>query len=99
MVRFTGRAKEKLTIPTKLIPTGIKAWVIADQGYFSHWFWYAKGDRPQGIGPIPKPLEINKIAAVILALLNTLPKGPLGTYNIILDNLFTSIKLLIYFLQ
>ena len=54
MCRFTGRTKAKLTIKNKPIPTGIKAWVIADKGYFLHWFWHAKGDDPQGIGPIPK---------------------------------------------
>ena len=34
--RFTGRAKEKITIPIKLIPTRFKDWVIADKGYFLH---------------------------------------------------------------
>ena len=33
---------------------------------------------------------------MIPALLNTLPQGPPGTYNITLDNLFISIKLLVY---
>ena len=96
MSRFTGRAKEKISIPTKPIPTGFKGWVIADQGYFLHWFWHAKGDGPQGIGKIPKPLGKNKTAAVISALLNTLPKGPPGTYSVTIDNLFTSTKLLTY---
>ena len=36
--QFIGRVKEKITIPTKLIPTGFKGWVIADKGYFLHWF-------------------------------------------------------------
>ena len=73
MVRFTGRAKKKLTVPTKPIPTGIKAWIIADKGYFLHWFWHAKGDGPQEINQIPKTLGRNKIVAVISALLNILP--------------------------
>ena len=34
---FTGRSKEKITIPSKPIPTEIKGWVIADEGYFMHW--------------------------------------------------------------
>ena len=72
MSRFIGRAKEKIIIPTKPILTGIKAWVLSDNSYFMHWIWYAKGDGPQGI-KVPKPLGKNKIAAVILALLNTLP--------------------------
>ena len=93
MSRFTGRAKEKLTIVSKPIPTGIKGWVIADDGFFCSWVWHAKGDGPQGIGTIPKPLGRNKTAAVVWYLLNTLPKGPRGTYGVTLDNLFTSTKL------
>ena len=46
MCQFTGRAKEKLTIANKLIPTGIKAWIIADKDFFYHWFWHAKGNGP-----------------------------------------------------
>ena len=46
MCRFTGRAKEKLTIANKPIPTGIKAWIIIDKGFFYYWFWYAKGNGP-----------------------------------------------------
>ena len=99
MVRFTGRAKEKLTIPTKPIPTGIKAWIIADKGYFLHWFWHAKGSGPQGMGRIPRPLGRNKTAAVVPALLKTLPQGPPGTYGVTLDNLFTSTRLLAYLSQ
>ena len=94
MCRFTGRTKAKLTIPTKPIPTGIKAWVIADKGYFLHWFWHAKGEGPQGIGPIPKSLGRNKTAAVVPALLKTLPQD--FSYGVTLDNLFTSTKLLTY---
>ena len=95
MSRFTGRIKEKITIPTKPIPTGIKAWVLSDNGYFMHWIWHVKGDGPQGI-KVPKSLGKNKIAAVVPALLNTLPQGPPGTYSVTLDNLFTSTKLLVY---
>ena len=96
MSRFTGRSKEKITIPSKPIPTGIKGWVIADEGYFMYWIWHAKGDGPQGIGKVPKPLGKNKTAAVVVYLLKTLPKGPPGTYSVTLDNLFTSTKLLVY---
>ena len=92
MCRFTGRAKEKLTIKNKPIPNGIKAWVIADRGYFLHWFWHAKGDGRQGIGRVPRPLGKNKTAAVVPALLNTLPQG--SSYDVTLDNLLTSTKLL-----
>ena len=95
MCRFTGRSKAKLTIPTKPIPIGIKAWVIRDKGYFLHWFWHAKGNGPQGIGRIPKALGRNKTAAVIPTLLKTLPQQNYP-YGVTLDNLFTSTKLLTY---
>ena len=94
--RITERAKEKITIPTKPIPTEIKAWVFSNNGYFVHWFWHAKGDGPQGISKVPKPLGRNKTAAVVSALLNTLLQAPPGTYSVTLDNLFTSTKLLMY---
>ena len=96
---FTGRSKEKLTIISKPIFIGIKGWVLADQGYFCHWYWHAKGDGLQGIGRVPKPLGKNKTVAVVPALLNTLPKDPCDTYDVILDNLFIFIKLLIYLSQ
>ena len=46
MSQFTGYAKEKITIPTKLIPTGFKGWVITDKEYFLYWFWHTKDDGP-----------------------------------------------------
>ena len=44
MSRFTGRAKEIITIPLEPIPTVFKAWILADDGYFLSWSWHAKGD-------------------------------------------------------
>ena len=99
MARFIECAKEKITIPTKPIPTGFKGWIISDNGYFIHWFWHVKGDGPQGISRVPKPLGRNKIAAVVLVLLKTLrPKDPIRGYSVTLDNLFIFTKLLVYFL-
>ena len=98
MSQFIGHIKKKITIPTKPILTGIKVWILADNGYFVHWFWHTKGDGPQGINKVPKSLGKNKIATVVLALLKTLPQAPPGTYNITLDNLFISIKFLVYLL-
>ena len=92
MCRFTGRAKEIVKIANKPIPTGIKTWIIAEKGYFLHWFWHAKSKDPQGIGPVPKELGANKTAATVVALLKTLPHRP---YTVTLDNLFTSRKLLL----
>ena len=96
MSRFTGRAKEIITIPSKPIPTGFKVWILADNRYFLSWSWHAKGDSPQGIGKIPKPLGRNKTAAVVAYLLSTLPEAPPDTYSVTLDNLFVSTKLVSY---
>ena len=72
MSQFIKYIKEKITISTKLILTGIKAWILADNSYFVHWFWYTKGDGPQGISKVPKYLGRNKIVVVISAFLKTL---------------------------
>ena len=97
MSHFTEHTKKKLTISTKPIPTGIKGWVIADKNFFLYSFWHARETSPQEISYILRPLGRNKIIAVILALLNTFSQGCSGTYSVILDNLFTSTKLLAYF--
>ena len=97
MVRYTGRAKEIVTIPSKPIPTGIKGWAIADEGYFIHLFWHAKTKGPQGLPK--KPQELNPTAAVVPALLNTLPKqscGEKAPYGVTINNLFTSTILVEY---
>ena len=99
MVRFTGRMKEIVIIPSKPIPTGIKGWAIADEGFILKWYWHAKGKGPQGVPK--KPAELNPTAAVVPALLDTLPKPPQSNntnapYGVTLDNLFTSTKLVEY---
>ena len=99
MARFIKCAKEKITIPIKLIPTRFKDWIISDNSYFIHWFWHAKGDGPQEINKVPKPLGRNKIIVVILTLLKTFrPKDPIRGYSVTLNNLFIFTKLLIYLL-
>ena len=61
-----------------------------------HWFWHTKGDGPQGINKVSKPLGKNKIVVVILVFLNTLPQAPPGIYSVTLDNLFIFIKFWVY---
>ena len=96
IVRFTGRAKEIMIILSKPILTGIKGWAITDEGFVLKWYWHVKGKGPQGV---PKKLaKLNLTAAVMPALLNTLPKPPQSNntnapYGVILDNLFISTKL------
>ena len=43
---FTGRAKEKVKIPSKPIPEGFKRWTLAEEGYFISWAWHVKGSGP-----------------------------------------------------
>ena len=99
MARFTEHAKKKIIIPTKLILTGFKDWIISDNSYFIHWFWHIKEDSPREISRVPKPFKKNKIVVIISVLLKTLrPKDPIEGYSITLNNLFIFTKLLIYFL-
>ena len=101
MIRFTGRSKATVTIPTKPTPTGFKVWVVAQRGYFLQWIWH---DPMTRFGPVAGPPTrkrkrdpddapyLNPTQSVVIALTNMLPKQ---TYHVYLDNLFTSIDLLI----
>ncbi|KAK0367484.1 hypothetical protein CLIM01_15159, partial [Colletotrichum limetticola] len=99
MVRFTGRAVETTTIPTKPIPTGFKVWVLAQAGYSLRWLWHVHGDGPYGLVAQARPAagdeEARRTALtptqrVVTSLLSLLP---LATYHVFLDNLFASVKL------
>jgi hypothetical protein len=94
MILFTSLSKTTLRIPSKPIPKGYKAWAIASKGYVLGWFWHAKKKGPVRIPLVPAELGNNKIAAVVLFLLELLPKVPDSLYVVYLDNLFTSTKLL-----
>jgi hypothetical protein len=104
MQRFTGRAFETTTVPSKPIPTGYKVWVVAQLGYFLQWTWHSKGAQgPEGVrAPValggPKTnrgagLSGNRTQAVVPHLLCRLPPA---NYIVLLDNLFVSNKLMMY---
>lgn len=101
MERFTGRSKEKTTIPNKPTPTGLKIWVAAQMGFFLVWAWHRPGKKNGPIGVLtPKELGGNKngkggnqTQAVVPHLLKKLPPAP---YHVFLDNLFTSTPLFEY---
>ncbi|PQE33719.1 transposase IS4 domain-containing protein [Rutstroemia sp. NJR-2017a WRK4] len=101
MIGFTGRAKEKLTIPNKPTPVGVKAWVIADRGFFCSWIWHKPGIgngpvgiyTPTALGGGKNGKGGNKTAAVVPHLLQSLPKAQ---YHVYVDNLFTGNKLFEY---
>lgn len=89
MTRFTGRSSDIVTIPCKPIATGYKIWVLAQLGYCLSWMFHQKQKGPVNIKKVPKGL--NKTNAVVLYLLNQMPKQP---YCVWLDNLFTSHNLM-----
>ena len=87
MSQFIKRAKETIIIAEKSIPIGFKIWIIAEGGYFLHWFLYTNFKGPQGIGYISKELGANKIVVIVIILLKALPQAH-SLFIIIIDNLF-----------
>ncbi|POR30845.1 Uncharacterized protein TPAR_08914, partial [Tolypocladium paradoxum] len=95
MVGFTGRAREKVTIPRKPTPTGFKVWAVAQAGYFLGWLWH---DPFEPLGPAAKrprkrprteegTIYLNPTQSVVIALIKQLPEQ---TYHVFMDNLFSS---------
>ncbi|KAI8680763.1 hypothetical protein NCS56_00482300 [Fusarium sp. Ph1] len=50
MVRFTGRSNETTVVKGKPIPRGFRIWVVAQQGFFIHWFWHITGAQYGAVG-------------------------------------------------
>ena len=95
MQRFKGRSHDTLTIPTKPTPEGYKIWVVADEGYVLAWIYHQRGKAPLDV-KVSKELGSNKTVTVVADLLDQLPKQSGYIYEVFLDNLFTSHKLLLY---
>lgn len=106
MVRYEGRSKETTTVPKKPIPTGYKVWGAAQRGFLLVWNWHIPGLKNGPVG-IRTPVALggtkrdgnkgNKTQAVVLHLINRLPKPPQGSgYHLFLDNLFVSTKFVEY---
>ncbi len=95
MQRFKGRSHDTLTIPTKFTPEGYKIWVVADEDYVLAWIYHQRGKEPLNV-KVSKELESNKTVTMIADLLDQLPKQSDYAYEVFLDNLFTSHKLLLY---
>src|SRR6266516_5193572 len=97
--RFTGRAVEIVTIPTKPDPVGLKNWLMADGGYVLAWRFHIRGglkrQGPQFKSRRYVKIGWNKTQAVVLDLIDSLPNRGKG-YTIWLDNLFVSARLLSY---
>ncbi len=106
MVRFEGRSKETTTVPKKPIPTGYKVWGAAERGFLLVWNWHIPGLKNGPVG-VRTPVALggtkgdgnkgNKTQAVVLHLINRLPKPLKGSsYHLFLDNLFVSTKFVEY---
>jgi Transposase IS4 len=106
IVRYEGRAKETTTVPGKPTPTGFKVWAVAQRGFLILWNWHIPGEKNGPVG-VRTPRELggtirdgnrgNKTQAVVLHLINRLPKPPQGSgYHVFLDNLFVSTRFVEY---
>ena len=86
-----------MTIPSKPISTGYKIWAIAQLGYILRVLFHRNRKGPIE-SKVPKGLGINPTQAVVVTLLQTLPKivGLSLRYCVYLDNLFISTTLFSY---
>ncbi len=95
MQRFKNRSHDTLTIFTKLTSEGYKIWMIADEDYVLFWIYHQRDKESLDV-KVSKKLESNKTITVIADLLDQLSKQSDYVYDVFLDNLFTSHKLLLY---
>lgn len=94
MVRFTGRSKDTVNIPSKPIPVGYKVWVAADSGYFLRWSFHSKGVGPVEYDTSEYP-NLAPTQVIVADLLNRLPPppSPQHGYHCFMDNLFATPQL------
>jgi hypothetical protein len=77
MERFTGQSLDIVTISSKPIPTGYKVWAVAQLGYILNVIYHCNGKGPIG-SKVPKGSGINPTQAVVVNLLLSLQKPPIG---------------------
>ena len=92
MIWFTDWSHDILIIKSKLIQTDYKIWAVTEKKYILQWIWHRKKKNSVDIKYSKK---LNKTETTVLHLLNFLLTQN-SSYEIWLDNLFTSIKLLEY---
>ncbi len=95
MQRFKSQSHDTLIILTKSTSEDYKIWVIADEDYVLAWIYHQRGKESLNV-KISKKLESNKTVTVIADFLDQLSKQSDYIYEVFLDNLFTSHKLLLY---
>lgn len=94
MVRFTGKSKDIVHLPSKPIPVGYKIWVAADSGYFLRWSFHSKGSGPVEYDASEYP-SLAPTQGIVADLLNRLPPppSPQHGYHCFMDNLFATPQL------
>ena len=95
MQRFKDRSHDTLIIFTKFTSEDYKIWVIADEDYVLAWIYHQRDKESLNV-KVSKKLESNKTVTMIADLLDQLSKQSDYVYEVFLDNLFTSHKLLLY---
>lgn len=79
----------------KLGPKGIKAWVVAQEGYFVRWKFDIPDSRPRKQGILART-QTNKhrLAKTQAAVLDLILQLPITSYRVFFDDLFTTPQLL-----
>lgn len=73
----------------KPISQGFKLFVLADHGYI---YYFYPASRTQGVIEVARPFGLTKTGQMVYQLIQTLPRDE-QTYNLYLNNYFTSIDL------
>jgi Transposase IS4 len=69
MLKFKGRSSQKITIPSKPIPTGFKLFALGDSGYTYNWE-YTRSGLAEGALTGKKQISINIPNSTISTFLN-----------------------------
>ena len=89
MVYSHGRSSHTYKISNKPISQGFKIFVLADHSYY---YYFYPASRTKGVVKIGKAKDLTKTGQIVYKLIQTLPKDN-KTYNLYLDNYFTSVNL------
>ncbi|CAG8819563.1 8437_t:CDS:1, partial [Cetraspora pellucida] len=94
VIRFRGRSEHTVRIKNKPTPEGYKIISLCDSGYTYYFIFTSCIESNSEINSIP---NINKIGWLVYHLISQLPKDK--TFDIYMDNYFTSINLFSYMQQ
>src|SRR6266542_243201 len=91
IARFSGRSAYTVRIKNKPIPEGYKILFLCDSGYTYTFIFTSRIQNQPEVQQIP---NLGKIGSEVYHLVSKLPKNK--SFNIYMDNYFTSIKLFKY---